>query len=225
MKRTFFLINLVIFCAFVYAQEIKRLEPLKDNETLEYIFDTGNSILQILKNNSSKTTNYYSIYNTSWGMYQITESKKGILFFEDTFEEKMPMYYLDGNKGTITLYGNIKFGARLDSTGKYVLLQESGLSDFFILNLETGNNEKGVSWNLHDKEHWYKHGAGFSLLRATDKDEYDYLIEFRIERLTIAKGYLNIEEGIIKTEFDDSDKKEIELRQSVNYGEAYTGWY
>jgi hypothetical protein len=65
----------------------------------------------------------------------------------------------------------------------------------------------------------------FPLLRATDKDEYDYLIEFRIERLTIAKGYLNIEEGIIKSEFDDSDKKEIELRQSVNYGEAYTGWY
>lgn len=227
MKKNIIIAVLVfgIFCGFVYTQQIKKFEPLKENETLEYVFETNNSILKILKNLTSKSVHYYSVKNTSWGMYQITENKKGILFFEDTFDEKIPMYYLDGEKGTITSYGNIKFGARLSSTGEYVLLQESDLSDFLILNLERGVIEKRLNWNLHDKERWYKRGAQFSLLRAADNDEYDFLIEFGIERLTIAIGYLNIEEGIIKTEFDDSDKKEIELRQSVNYGEAYTGWY
>lgn len=227
MKRNSCIVILFIVCFFtlIYAQQSKRLEPLKDNETLEYTFDTSNSVLKILKNNSSDYVHYYSVNTTSWGMYQIAENRKGLLFFEDTFEEKMPMYYLDGEKGTINSYGNIKYGARLDRTGKYVLLQENDLSNFTVLNLEKRDIEKVVSWNIHDKEKWYKRGARFSLLRAADKEGYDFLIEFGIERLTIAKGYLNIEEGIIKTEFDDSDKNEIELRDSVNYGEEYTGWY
>lgn len=225
MKRTFCLIYLVVFCAFFYSQQLKCLEPLKKNETLEYMFDTNDSILKILKSTSGKAVHYYSVNNTSWGMYQITENKKGILYFEDTFEEKIPMYYLDGEKGTITSYGNIKFGARLESTGKYVLLQQNELSDFCILNLETGDIEYRLAWNIKNRDEWYKRGARFSLLRAADKEGYDFLIEFGIERLTIAKGYLNIEEGKIKTEFDDSDKTEIELRDSVNYGEEYTGWY
>ena len=227
MKRIICIVILIITCfvTFFYSQEAKRLEPLKDNERLEYKFDQGSKIFNVYKVSNEKKVPYVTITGSSWGMYQITENKKGILFFKQNFEEYRPMYYLDGEKGTITSYGNIKFGAILDSKGQYVLLQDKELGDFCILNLETGDIEYRLAWNIKNRDEWYKRGARFSLLRAADKDGYDFLIEFGIERLTIAKGYLNIEEGKIKTEFDDSDKNEIELRDSVNYGEEYTGWY
>ena len=201
------------------------LEPLKESETLEYKFDQSSKIFHIFRVSNDKKDPYIDITGSRWGMYQISESKKGILYFEQIYKEYLPMYYLDGEKGTITSYGNIKFGAILDSKGKYVLLQDKELGKFCILNLETGDIEYRLAWNIKNRDEWYKRGARFSLLRAADKEGYDFLIEFGIERLTIAIGYLNIEEGKIKTEFDDSDKTEIELRDSVNYGEEYTGWY
>ena len=55
--------------------------------------------------------------------------------------------------------------------------------------------------------------------------EYDFMLLFSIERLCISKAFVKITSSKIFTEFDDSDLSEIQLRQSVNYGNDFTGWY
>ena len=227
MKKNILIMVLVfgLFTEFIFAQQITKVEPLKENETLDYTFDTASNILHVFRIFNERKVSYFDVKGSGWGMYQITEDKKGLLFFEDNFEEKLPMYYLDGRKGTVTSYGNIKFGAILDKTGKYVLFQESGLSDFYILNLETGKTVKKMSWNIKDKEKWYKRGARFFLFRAADKDDYDFMITFDIEYLSLSEGYINVEKDKMYTEYDDTDKTEVELRSSVDYGSDFTGWY
>ena len=51
------------------------------------------------------------------------------------------------------------------------------------------------------------------------------MLLFSIERLCISKAFVKITSSKIFTEFDDSDLSEIQLRQSVNYGNDFTGWY
>ena len=114
----------------------------------------------------------------------------------------------------------------MDASGNYIMYEQVYKSGVFIVqNLKTGKIEKELNWNIKNKNKWTSRGGTFSILRAAENDEYDYIFLFGLESRTIAKAYFNISSGKIFIEYDDSDLSEIELRRAEDYQSEFTGWY
>ena len=210
----------------IYSETIRKIVPLKNDEFLDYTYSQTQNVLTIYKANGSDKQICFENDEALWGGYQISKDKKIMIFWNDTFERNMPLYYLNGNSGEIKFIGKLPLNARIDRTGKYLMYEgvyQSGI--FTILNLQTGKVEKELNWNILNKSKWIKYGGTFSVLKSADKNEYDFIILFEIENLSIAKAYVKISSSLIITEFDDSNLSEKKLRKSVDYQSEYTGWY
>ena len=226
MKKIFIITFIITIVFPIYSQTIKKLAPLSKSETLDYSYNLDKDILTIYKINESKKQIYFENTEALWGGYQISKDKKTMIFWKNTFERSMPLYYLDGNTGDVKFLGKVPFGARMDATGIYLMNEDVYNSGVFtIFNLNTGKIVSEITWNVKNKEKWTSTGAVFDILRAAENGEYDFMILFSIERLCISKAFVKITSLKVFTEFDDSNLSEIQLRQSANYGNNFTGWY
>lgn len=226
MKRVFFIsIMLVLLCP-MYSETTKKLVPLAKDEVLDYTFYQNKDSLTIYKSNGIDKQVYFENDEALWGGYQISKDKKTMIFWKDTFERNMPLFYINGISGELKSLGKLPLNARMDQTGKYLLYEKVNQSGVFtILNLQTGKEENELVWNLSNKSKWIQSGATFSVLRSANKPDYDFIVLFAIESLSIAKACIKVSSLQIFTEFDDSNLSETNLRNSIDYQSEYTGWY
>lgn len=227
MKKILIIIICILsFVVLMYSENTEKVIPLVQSETLEYFYNQNNDVLTIYKIDGQNKQIYFENKEALWGGYQISKDKKSLIFWKDTFEQNMPLYYLDGNKGQIKFIGDISLNARLDESGKYLLYEELYNSGVFtLINLENKKVETKMKWTLNNKNKWTEIGGVFNILRAADNDKYDYLILFEIENHSIAKAYIDIKTTRIFTVYDDSNRNEIELKTSADYQSDFTGWY
>ena len=149
-----------------------------------------------------------------------------MIFWNDTFEQNMPLYYINGSLGEIKFLGKLPLGTRLDKSGMFLMYEDVYQSgDFVILNTQTGKVEHKLSWNILNKSKWIKAGGSFRILRSADKDEYDFMILFEIESRTVSRAYVKVSPAQIINDFDDSNLPEPQLKQSIDYQSDFTGWY
>ena len=209
----------------MYSQTVKKLVPLNRNEKLDYIYNQKDYILSIFKLQGTEKLLYYEHTDSLWGGYQISNDKKSMIFWEDTFESNMPLYYLDGNKGEIKLLGNFPLNTRLDKTGNYIMYERVYNSGIFaIQDLKTGDITD-IIWRIANKEKWTDRGATITILRAADSTEYTFMLILGIEGLSIAKAFVKVDSFNIVIEYDDSNLEEVQLRKSNDYQSEFTGWY
>ena len=226
MKIFFIIAFMIAIIVSLYSETIEKLVPLKKSGTLDYSYNQDEDILSIYKINDSKRQSYYENKEALWGGYQISKDKKTMIFWKNTFERNMPLYYLDGKKGELKFIGKFPIGSRMDKTGNYLMYEEVYNSGVFkVVNLRTETREKEIYLNISNKDKWASTGASFSILRVPENEEYDFMVLFSIENLVISKLFIKIIPVKIVTEFDDSNLSEIQLRQSVEYQSEYTGWY
>ncbi len=220
MKAKFCFIILLFFRGFLFSQNNSL--KLQTNDYLDYFFNLTNNSFHIYKvTKESKQEIFYNIDITYWGMCQISENKKRIIFFEDTEDFLVHLLLVDGEQGIIKRLIDVPRNSVMDKSGQYLLMNmEDNL--FQLLNLSNGKIEKTFKIQLKCMNNGYY--EFFSIYRAIDNSKYDYLLDFGHERLTSAKIYLNIQNEDIFVEFDDTDKKEIEMRKRKLYGEEYLGW-
>lgn len=226
MRKVFLILLMLVILCPVYSETIRKLVPLTKDEYLDYTFKQNQDLLTIYKTNGIEKQIYLENDEALWGGYQIAEDKKSMLFWSDTFERNMPLYYLNGISGELKVLGKFPLNARLDKTGKYLMYEKEYKSGIFtIINLQTGMVEKNLTWEISNKNKWVQFGGTFSVLRSADKPEYDFIILFAIEDLSIAKGYVKISSSQVVTEFDDSNLSENNLKKSIDYKSEYTGLY
>lgn len=226
MKRIIFFILILLFIMPIYSETVKKFIPLSKNEQLEYVYNQNKYVLSIFKLQGSEKQLYYESADALWGGYQISKDKKSMIFWKETFESNMPLYYLNGDKGELKLLGNFPLNARLDKTGNYLMYEKIYKSGIFtIQDLKTEKINTDIEWKLSDKDKWTTRGGTFTILRAAENDEYDFMILFGIEGLSIAKAFVKQDSYKIYTEYDDSSQEEIKLRESKDYQAEFTGWY
>lgn len=226
MRKVFLILLMLVILCPVYSETIRKLVPLKKDEYLDYTFKQNQDLLTIYKTNGIEKQIYLENNEALWGGYQIAEDKKSMLFWSDTFERNMPLYYLNGISGELKALGKFPLNARLDKTGKYLMYEKEYKSGIFtIINLQNGMVEKNLTWEISNKNKWVQSGGTFSVLRSADKPEYDFIILFAIENLSIAKGYVKVSSSQVVTEFDDSNLSENNLKKSIDYKSEYTGLY
>ena len=154
-------------------------------------------------------------------MCQVSENRKRIIFFENTEDYLVHLFFIDGEQGSIKRLIDVPRSSIMDKDGQYLLMNiDDNL--FQLLNLSDGKIEKTFKIKLKRMDNGYY--EDFSIYRSIDNSKYDYLIVFGHEQLTSAKIYLNIQKEDIFVEFDDTDKSEIEMRKKEHYGEEYLGW-
>lgn len=227
IMKIFFIIAFMIAIIFsLYSETIEKLLPLTKYGTLDYSYNQDEDILSIYKINDSNRQSYCENKQALWGGYQISKDKKTMIFWKNTFERNMPLYYLDGEKGELKFIGKFPIGSRMDKAGNYLMYEEVYNSGVFkVVNLRTEIREKEIYLNIANKDKWTSTGASFSILRVPENEEYDFMVLFSIENLVISKLFIKIIPVKIVIEFDDSNLPEIQLRQSVEYQSEYTGWY
>ena len=225
MKRIIITVLLISLISPMYSESLKKLIPLSKNEKLEYLYDQNKYILTIFKSQGTEKQVYYESLDALWGGYQISKDKKSMIFWEDTFESNMPLYYLNGNNGEIKLLGRFPLNTRLDEYGNNIMYEKVYKSGVFtIQDLKTGIITD-VIWNLSNKEKWTARGGTFTILRAADNKEYDFMLIFGMEGLSIAKAFVKVNTFNIFTEYDDSNLEEVQLRKTTDYQSEFTGWY
>ena len=225
MKKIFIVFILFLYCGAVFSETIN-LKPLDKAEILDYSYNQNDDILTIYKMRGTNRQVYFQNEETLWGGYQISQDKKSMIFWKDTFERNMPVFYLDGNRGELRFIGKIPINARMDKDGKYLIYEDVPNSgEFKIIDLKNGTVTITVTWKIQNKDRWITNGAGFEILRSTENEQYDYMILFTIENLVISKSFINIANKNLIIEFDDSDLPEVKLRKNEDYGSDFLGWY
>ena len=226
MKKNLIVILILLFIMPMYSQTVKKLVLLNKNEKLEYIYNQNEYILSIFKLQGNEKQLYYESTDALWGGYQISNDKKSMIFWEDTFESNMPLYYLDGNKGEVRLLGKFPLNTRLDKTGNYIMYEKVNKSGIFtIQNLKFPSKNTDVELKLSNKDKWTSRGGTFTILKAANIDKYDFMIIFGIEKLSIAKAFVKLGSDDIYKEYDDSNLDEVQLRKANDYSCEFTGWY
>lgn len=227
MKKIFLVMLLSAVMISIYSETIEQLIPLRDTEILDYSYDQDKDILTIYKINGSNKNIYYESGEVLWAYYQISEDKRSLIFWKNAnYKSVTPLYYLDGTNGKVKYLGDFTIGARMDRTGTYLIYENVWQSGIFtIYNLKTCKKFDQITWNLLNKDKWTLQGGTFSLLRAYGNDKYDFIVIFDIEYKSIAKAFIKVSPKKIVTEFDDSNLTELSLRDAVDYGAEFAGWY
>lgn len=224
MKKYCFVFYFMLSIFFGHTESVKNIKPLESSEFLKYSYSPDNYVLTIIRTDGKSESVYLSSEDSLWGGYQISEDNKKMIFWKDTYERNMPLYYLNGEKGKMKHIGKIPVGARMDKTGNFLMYEKDYNSGkFHIINMNDGDI-KEFSLTLSNIGKWTSTGATFSVLRAADNGEYDFMILFTIEKLVISKIYVKAS-GLHYVDFDDSNLSELKLRKTIDYKTEYTGWY
>ena len=220
MKRNILILLIFVLYGFVYSQN--KVFKCEENDYLDYFFDTENNSFHVYVVNDNARKEILSNINiTFWGMYQISEDKKRIIFFEDTDDLLVHLIIVDGRNGNIKKLRDVPRGSMMDVTGQYMLINTEK-NVFELMNLSNGKIEKQFQIQLKRIDNEY--AEKFFIYRSVDNDNYDFLLVYGHERLTSAKVYLNIKNEDILVEYDDTDKSETEMRVKEKYGKEYLGW-
>jgi len=210
----------------MFSETVATLAPLAKSENLDYFYDQGKNTLFIYRVSGSSKKECFESKDSFWGAYQISTDKRSMIFWERADKAERPLYYLDGEKGELRYMGEFLLNSQMDKTGTYLMYEEEDNSGVFkVLNLKTGKQEKKITPKISNRTSWTPYGGMFLILRSADKDEYDFIIDFSIERLSISKYYVKVESAKVFTEYDDSKLPQIDLRERFNYGAEYSGWY
>lgn len=219
MKKSLALIFLTLALLPLYSEAVAQLKPLKAGEWLECDYgDDRMETLYIYKSNGNKKELYYQAESSFWGNYRQADTKRTLVFFQKKLAWKRPMFFLDGNKGTVKYMGELSLNAVLDKSGNFIIYETAdGSGRFTVMNLETGKIKKEFRWDLKNIDGWTWHGGGFSLSRADAGTDFDFFVIFSIESSIIAEGHIRIDSDEIYTKLDDSDLPEIDLKNYDRY--------
>ena len=175
MKKTVLILLQILLFTFscLNALEIRKLEPLKENEILRLDYNKLHLNIEKISEKGSET--YFSC-KSDWAAWQISSDKRKVLIYENGMHD---IYLLDGNDGTIQYKGHFNNSAFPSADFRYLitaeLVPEDSMRNFFIYDLVNMKELYNFPW-LSQREHFLNEGIfSFIFCRALEPD-FDFLI-------------------------------------------------
>lgn len=225
MKRLLIILKLIFliminFCAisesYVDLSMVmtQRISALQKNEKLKPVYDSDKKLLNIYSEDMEGVKLYFSV-KTRWGNWQISENKKRMLILinnENNTSYDLA-YLLDGESGLLKYLRTISIGCRSNSDITYILYEKDFFNRIFgLIDIQENAEILSFSWKLKEFDK-VSDKAGFCLYRNT-KLKNCFVVSLVVEAFTVAQGTYTIGEKEIRTEFDDTDKRDTQWKYS-----------
>jgi hypothetical protein len=220
MKNIFSLFIIVIVPVFdCISQEIIRNEEyinycynftsLADDEVLTYTWDyftIGEEIYTFklfAENKDTMQKRVIGNWYVSYGDYQFSSDRKACVFFKNDKDYLKPLFMVDGKNGTIRYLINSNNSA-ITTPDLFYLLFHSGNDDpsiqnFILIDLRELKIVRRIDWCIIPRL-----GGGPTLFRSLNP-EYDFRIDYSVERELYATCYYKISTNNLIVIFDDTN--------------------
>ena len=225
MKRLLIILKLIFliminFCAISESYVdpsmamTQRISALQKTEKLKPVYDSDKKLLNIYSEDMEGVKLYFSV-KTRWGNWQISENKKRMLILinnENNTNYDLA-YLLDGESGLLKYLRTIPIGCRSNSDITYILYEKDFFNRIFgLIDIQENAEILSFSWKLKEFDK-VSDKAGFCLYRNT-KLKNCFVVSLVVEAFTVAQGTYTIGEKEIRTEFDDTDKRDTQWKYS-----------
>jgi hypothetical protein len=198
-----------------YNDYLYRFEKLADDEILSYEFGhftlgdqeyTFKVFAVKINTNEKRLIGYW---RTPYAGYQFSYDRKSLVFFEYSRERDRPLFLLDGNSGTVKYLMHMNTGAITTRDLKYLFYgsgsRDPSMRDFTLIDLEKMEIVRTIRWHVYPR--W---GGGTRIFRSLDSN-YDFRMDYSVERVLYATCYYNISTDEIKIVLNDTTDKSIEV--------------